>query len=178
MLASRSLMISRAAVLSPRVAFGKSALSAPIRAARITTTTPVARATAGGVNDPDAAKATLDVDPFAKSARLGRPMSPHLSIYKWEMTMVGSIAHRATGAGVAALFYFGSIWYGISPYHSADVVNLVHSLPNEALIAGKVILASPLNWDTGKALDVNSVFNTGYVVLAGTAVGTAYLALQ
>ncbi|MDQ7994806.1 MAG: succinate dehydrogenase, cytochrome b556 subunit [Luteibacter sp.] len=30
-------------------------------------------------------------------AQTGRPLSPHLQIYKWQVQMVSSILHRATG---------------------------------------------------------------------------------
>jgi succinate dehydrogenase / fumarate reductase cytochrome b subunit len=30
-----------------------------------------------------------------------RPLSPHLSIYRWQMTMLGSIVHRATGMALS-----------------------------------------------------------------------------
>jgi succinate dehydrogenase / fumarate reductase cytochrome b subunit len=35
-------------------------------------------------------------------ARADRPLSPHLQIYRWYFTMALSIAHRATGIGLAA----------------------------------------------------------------------------
>jgi succinate dehydrogenase / fumarate reductase cytochrome b subunit len=38
-------------------------------------------------------------------ARRGRPLSPHLQIYKPMLTMVMSIVHRITGAGL----YFGMV---------------------------------------------------------------------
>ena len=34
-----------------------------------------------------------------------RPLSPHLSIYRWQATMVMSIVHRITGVGL----YFGTL---------------------------------------------------------------------
>jgi succinate dehydrogenase / fumarate reductase cytochrome b subunit len=30
-----------------------------------------------------------------------RPLSPHLTVYRWQMTMLGSITHRVTGMGLA-----------------------------------------------------------------------------
>jgi succinate dehydrogenase / fumarate reductase cytochrome b subunit len=30
-----------------------------------------------------------------------RPLSPHLTVYRWQMTMLGSIVHRLTGMGLA-----------------------------------------------------------------------------
>ncbi|EJF79147.1 Succinate dehydrogenase cytochrome b556 subunit [Candidatus Bartonella washoeensis] len=38
-----------------------------------------------------------------------RPRSPHLSIYRWSITMAMSIAHRITGVGL----YFGMIFLAI-----------------------------------------------------------------
>src|SRR5579872_2497478 len=32
----------------------------------------------------------------------GRPLSPHLQIYRWPITMASSITHRATGIALAA----------------------------------------------------------------------------
>jgi succinate dehydrogenase / fumarate reductase, cytochrome b subunit len=37
--------------------------------------------------------------------RANRPLSPHLSIYRWRITMAMSIFHRLTGAGL----YFGML---------------------------------------------------------------------
>ncbi|MBB3228391.1 succinate dehydrogenase / fumarate reductase cytochrome b subunit [Luteibacter sp. Sphag1AF] len=35
-------------------------------------------------------------------AQTGRPLSPHLQVYKWQVQMVTSILHRATGIALAA----------------------------------------------------------------------------
>jgi len=40
----------------------------------------------------------------------GRPISPHLWIYRWDWTMVLSITHRATGVGLAAGAALLAIW--------------------------------------------------------------------
>ncbi len=37
--------------------------------------------------------------------KANRPLSPHLQIYRWPITMTMSIAHRVTGVGL----YFGTI---------------------------------------------------------------------
>lgn len=34
-------------------------------------------------------------------AQTGRPLSPHLGIYRWQVQMVSSILHRATGVALA-----------------------------------------------------------------------------
>lgn len=46
----------------------------------------------------------------AKNARLKRPMSPHLTIYKFQLTSMLSITHRASGmilAGYGMTFAYG-----------------------------------------------------------------------
>lgn len=39
------------------------------------------------------------------TARIDRPLSPHLQTYRWTLTMAMSIVHRATGIAL----YFGTI---------------------------------------------------------------------
>jgi succinate dehydrogenase / fumarate reductase cytochrome b subunit len=39
-----------------------------------------------------------------------RPLSPHLSIYRWPVTMVSSILHRATGIVMVAGFILFVFW--------------------------------------------------------------------
>ena len=39
------------------------------------------------------------------TARIERPLSPHLQTYRWTLTMALSIVHRATGVGL----YFGTL---------------------------------------------------------------------
>ena len=40
-----------------------------------------------------------------------RPLSPHLSIYKWGPHMLVSILHRVTGAGLATVGAAGFVWW-------------------------------------------------------------------
>ena len=40
----------------------------------------------------------------------GRPLSPHLQIYRWPITMAASITHRATGIALAAGTLLLSWW--------------------------------------------------------------------
>ena len=40
----------------------------------------------------------------------GHPLSPHLQIYRWPITMVASITHRATGLALAAGTLLLSWW--------------------------------------------------------------------
>jgi Succinate dehydrogenase/fumarate reductase, cytochrome b subunit len=57
------------------------------------------------------AAALRDNEDFdAKNARLGRPQSPHLSIYKLQLTTLLSVTHRGTGmalGGIATVWGIG-----------------------------------------------------------------------
>ncbi len=39
-----------------------------------------------------------------------RPLSPHLSVYRWPITMTVSILHRMTGAGLSLGFAVLALW--------------------------------------------------------------------
>lgn len=41
----------------------------------------------------------------------GRPLSPHLTIWRWGPAMAVSILHRATGAGMAVVAGLAFIWW-------------------------------------------------------------------
>lgn len=41
----------------------------------------------------------------------GRPLSPHLTIWKWGPHMLASILHRATGSALAIAGGIGFIWW-------------------------------------------------------------------
>ncbi|KAF8645889.1 hypothetical protein AX16_007547 [Volvariella volvacea WC 439] len=122
--------------------------------------------------------------------RLNRPSSPHFTIYQPQLTWLGSIAHRVTGAGLSVLLYGFSIGYLVAPgtLDSTHLVELVQGLPDVVKYAGKTILAAPfafhtfnglrhLAWDTGKFVTVKGAYATGYAVLGATAVATVGLVL-
>ena len=46
---------------------------------------------------------------FDKNRRLKRPMSPHLTIYKPQLTSMLSISHRGTGMAMASVLWGFSI---------------------------------------------------------------------
>lgn len=39
-----------------------------------------------------------------------RPVSPHLSVWRWHVTMAGSILHRVTGVGLYGAAVLMAIW--------------------------------------------------------------------
>uniref|UniRef100_A0A8D2IYP9 Succinate dehydrogenase cytochrome b560 subunit, mitochondrial n=1 Tax=Varanus komodoensis TaxID=61221 RepID=A0A8D2IYP9_VARKO len=87
---------------------------------------------------------------WEKNTRSNRPLSPHVTIYKWSLPMIMSITHRGTGIAMS----LGVSLFGLSalvlPGHFADHVELVRSLSlGPALIySAKFALAFPLTYHT------------------------------
>ena len=109
-----------------------------------------------------------------------RPLSPHLSIYRWQLTMVLSILHRVTGVVLSA----GAIllvWWLVAAASGPDVYEGVENFLGSWL--GLLLLLGwtaslfyhlcngirHLVWDTGHALDLKSTYLGGWLVVAGTA---------
>ncbi|KAF9048891.1 succinate dehydrogenase cytochrome b560 subunit [Panaeolus papilionaceus] len=122
--------------------------------------------------------------------RLARPNSPHFTIYQPQLTWLGSIANRATGAALSVLLYGFSIAYLIAPgtFDSTHVVECIASLPESVKYAGKAILAAPfafhslnglrhLGWDLVKFITVKGAYVSGYVVIGASAISTVVLTL-
>ena len=112
-----------------------------------------------------------------------RPLSPHLQIYKPQLTSVLSITHRGTGVflTVGAFFltywllaladgpeYFARLqahlttWYG-QCFVYAFVFSLYFHLCNGI---------RHLCWDVGLGLDIDTTYKTGYTVVAATIILT------
>ncbi len=112
-----------------------------------------------------------------------RPLSPHLQVYKWPVSMVLSIGHRATGIGVsvgallmtwwlvaaaasdsafAAVQGFLGSWFGVFLLLCWAAALLLH------LFQGIRHLA----WDAGYGFDDRSYRVTGWGVIGVTIVAT------
>jgi succinate dehydrogenase (ubiquinone) cytochrome b560 subunit len=66
------------------------------------------------------ATARQNEDFEVKNARLGRPQSPHLTIYKLQLTSLLSLTHRATGMALGGII---TVW-GIG-----KIITLLTELP-------------------------------------------------
>jgi succinate dehydrogenase / fumarate reductase cytochrome b subunit len=112
-----------------------------------------------------------------------RPLSPHLQIYRWQLTSVLSILHRLTGIALTA----GTIllvWWLVAAANGPDSFESVQwflgSWLGLLLLFGWSValfyhLCNGLRhlwWDTGSGLDLPSVYSSGWTVLAGTAILT------
>lgn len=119
-----------------------------------------------------------------------RPVSPHLGIYRWQITMTMSILHRATGVALAvgtlALVYW-LVAAGMGPGAYVDARALFGTWLGQFLLWGWTFSLfyhlcngiRHLAWDTGWGFQIKTLYRTGYLVwvaaLALTA-GALYLA--
>ena len=116
-----------------------------------------------------------------------RPLSPHLQIYKPQLTSVLSISHRMTGFALSIIILLSPvIIYFLT--NSADTHQVVISLLQNSII--KLIFSLALfgliyhlcngirhhAWDAGYGLDLDSSYKSGYIVL-GVSISLTLLIL-
>jgi len=115
-----------------------------------------------------------------------RPLSPHLQVYRPQLTSMMSIAHRATGVAlttgtVVLAAWIISLALGAEPYAVMSSL-LAHPLGQFVLFGYSVALIyhalngiRHISWDLGFGLTIPQVYVTGRVVLLATIVLTAVL---
>jgi len=116
-----------------------------------------------------------------------RPLSPHLQIYKPQLTSVLSISHRMTGFALSIIILLSPvIIYFLT--NSADTHQVVISLLQNSIIKLIFSLAlfsliyhlcngiRHLAWDAGYGLDLDSSYKSGYIVL-GVSISLTLLIL-
>ncbi|HMD64473.1 MAG TPA: succinate dehydrogenase, cytochrome b556 subunit [Stellaceae bacterium] len=112
-----------------------------------------------------------------------RPLSPHLQIYRWQLTSVLSILHRATGVMLSAgaiLLVWWLVAAASGPEAYEGVEDFLGSWIGLLLLSGWTValfyhLCNGLRhlvWDSGHALDLKSTYIGGWTVVAATAVLT------
>jgi len=113
-----------------------------------------------------------------------RPLSPHLGIYRWQISMVLSILHRITGLALFAGTALMMIWLWSAAYAPAFYVTL-HSYLASPL--GKLCLFGwtlafyyhlgngirHLFWDIGKGFSLPAMTRSGWAVIIFTLLMTA-----
>ena len=113
-----------------------------------------------------------------------RPLSPHIQIYRWQITMVLSIAHRFTGIalGVGALvlvYWLSAASYGPDSFSTAQ--SLVASPLGILLLLGWTFALyfhlcngiRHLAWDTGWGFELARMRATGWSVIVASVALTA-----
>ncbi|NXG24559.1 C560 dehydrogenase, partial [Grallaria varia] len=87
---------------------------------------------------------------WEKNTKSNRPLSPHVTIYKWSLPMAMSITHRGTGVALS----LGVSLFGLAalllpeqfPHYLAQVRAL--SLGPAVLCSAKFLLAFPFSYHT------------------------------
>jgi succinate dehydrogenase / fumarate reductase cytochrome b subunit len=106
-----------------------------------------------------------------------RPLSPHLTIWRWQVTMLASIMHRATGMALAAgaivlAWWLVSISNGPEGY---DGFMVYAAMPLGLLVLFGFTWAFAfhfcngvrhLNWDLGYGFEKHTASRTGFLVFA------------
>jgi len=133
-------------------------------------------------------------DFWAKNKRSNRPMSPHLTIYKPQLTSMLSITTRMTGLGLAGattMFAVGTAAYTGDVASIYSYVDTMHqSVTGTALLFGlKTLIAWPfafhtcnglrhLGWDMVVGLGLKEVYAGGWFVVAASFVLSTMLVLM
>ncbi|MCA8884288.1 MAG: succinate dehydrogenase, cytochrome b556 subunit [Rhodobacteraceae bacterium] len=113
--------------------------------------------------------------------RGNRPLSPHLQIYRPQLTSVTSIFTRITGnalllAALLVVWWFLAASYGPEYYATADAVltswigNIIMGLSVWALWYHALAGVRHLIWDTGHGLEVAVAEKLGLAAIAGSFV--------
>lgn len=114
---------------------------------------------------------------------VGRPMSPHLQVYRWPMTMVLSFIHRMTGLALAA----GTLlltWWLVAAASNDTIFDRAQRFIGSAL--GLLLMFGwslalifhflsgirHLVWDVGIGLDAPTYRTSGWGVVVATGMGT------
>ncbi len=113
-----------------------------------------------------------------------RPLSPHLQVYRWPISMALSIGHRITGVGLA-LGTLLMTWWLMAAAAGGDAFHLVQAFLGSWL--GVILLLGwsaalifhlasgirHLIWDIGRGFDDHTYRASGRAVVAAVAVATA-----
>ncbi|MSP88892.1 MAG: succinate dehydrogenase, cytochrome b556 subunit [Alphaproteobacteria bacterium] len=108
-----------------------------------------------------------------------RPLSPHLQIYKPQLTSVLSITHRATGVALSAGAIFLVIWLAAAaagPARYAQVNAFLGSWFGMLLLIGWTWALffhlcngiRHLAWDVGWGFELPQLHASGWAVVAGS----------
>jgi succinate dehydrogenase / fumarate reductase cytochrome b subunit len=112
-----------------------------------------------------------------------RPLSPHVQVWRWHITMATSILHRATGVALYVGALIAAVWaiaLAQGPDAYATFKHVMGSPLGKLVMLGLTVsyfyhLANGVRhlvWDTGHGLDVKSANASAVVVFAFTAAAT------
>ena len=113
-----------------------------------------------------------------------RPLSPHLQVYRWQITMTMSILHRVSGVGLT-IGALGLTWWLLAL--AAGGETYAHAAALIASPLGLVLLFGfslslvyhllngirHLMWDLGWGFEIPEIYRSGWAVAVLTVVFTA-----
>lgn len=114
---------------------------------------------------------------------VSRPLSPHLQVYRPQLTSMLSITHRATGVALAVGLAWLVVWicaaasdaatYGAVASFNASVVGRIFLFGWTACLFYHLFNGiRHLFWDAGYGLELKQAYASGWTVLAATAICT------
>jgi len=115
-----------------------------------------------------------------------RPLSPHLQVYRWQLTMSLSILHRITGFGLGVGAAMAA-WWLVAAASGPEAWAVFHDFCKSVL--GQLMLAGwlfalvyhflngirHLFWDAGKGFSLKAAYASGWTVVALSILFTAVL---
>jgi len=123
---------------------------------------------------------TIKGDVMANS---NRPMSPHLQVYRPQLTSMMSILHRVSGVALAGGLVV-MLWWLVAlasgPEYYQHVMGIAGSWIGRLVLLGFTWSLfyhlcngiRHLYWDAGWGFEIPSVYRSGYMVLVGSIVLT------
>ncbi|MGH6945317.1 MAG: succinate dehydrogenase, cytochrome b556 subunit [Geminicoccaceae bacterium] len=116
-------------------------------------------------------------------AKVERPLSPHLQIFRWYYTMVLSVAHRATGLALAlgiVLFTWWLLALASGPEAFATVQAVMRSWIGLLVLFGYTFVVffhlgngvRHLVWDFGYGFEIGTAYRSGIAVVVFAGVMT------
>jgi succinate dehydrogenase / fumarate reductase cytochrome b subunit len=121
----------------------------------------------------------MSQSPATRQSPRARPLSPHLTVYRWPITMTMSILHRITGGAL----YFGTllvVWWVVAASISESYFDFVNGIFGSWL--GRLVLFGytwalmhhmlggirHFVWDTGTGLEKHTASKIAWATLAGS----------
>ena len=113
-----------------------------------------------------------------------RPLSPHLQVYRPQLTSILSILHRATGIALSVGVLYLAVWV---VFASASVETYAKFQGFNGSIVGRLVLGGwlfcmfyhlfngirHLFWDAGYGFELKDAYRSGWIVVVASLVVTA-----
>lgn len=113
----------------------------------------------------------------------GRPTSPHMSVYRWPITMTLSILHRMTGVALAVGLIAYVAWLMAAAGSNIDYRQFVDLMQTPL---GRIALVGwsfafffhlcngvrHLFWDSGRGFEISQANRSAWMVVVGSVVLT------